>query len=229
MTATRAVTPAKPVPSAEAYLSGATIVNSAIQALLFLTAAGLAMSRAEGNVVSAGAVVGIVAVSAASSTALAWVSGLYGAASDARLGKVTVDTTSGRADPLEARRLWRDAGLWAIGAAVWAAAGGGLVAVALDGRVAKFPVLLASLVGLAGVATIAVGGAARRRGLATSHAVAAKPTPLRTRAWKEIALPVALLQGFVNAGVAWVLFHDYATPSDPGPKPSRTASLWPTP
>lgn len=210
-------------PTTQTYLNAGVVVNGVIQTVLFLITAALAMSRAEGHVLSAAAVCGIVAAAAASSTALAWVSGLYSAASDARLGKVALtigETAPLTTDPFAANLLWRDAAVWALGAAVWAAAGGGLVAVALDGRVARFPVLLVALVALAAVASGAVGHAARRRGLAAAAAdLVPQPTALRVRAWKHVALPVAALQALVNAGVAWVLFHDYASGGNAGIEP----------
>ncbi len=107
--------------------------------------------------------------------------------------------------------------MWGVGGLAWAAAGGGLIAVALDGRVARFPVLLAALLCLGGVATLAVENAGRRRGLSTAAAYEGQfITPLRKRAWQHIAAPIALLQFGVNAGASWVLFHDYTSSPRPG-------------
>jgi hypothetical protein len=36
--------------------------------------------------------------------------------------------------------------------------------------------------------------------------------PLRRRAWREVALPLAVLQAAVNGAGAWILFHSYGRP-----------------
>ncbi len=38
-----------------------------------------------------------------------------------------------------------------------------------------------------------------------------EPIPIRHRAWRQVALPIAGVQLVVNAAFAWVLFHDYST------------------
>jgi hypothetical protein len=108
--------------------------------------------------------------------------------------------------------LWLSASAWAGLAALWAVAGAGLVAVALDGKRARLIVLVAAFAGLAGGAAVVVDVVARHRGAhaARRALVAAWPvTPLRRRAWRHVAVPIALGQAAVNGAMAWLLFHDY--------------------
>lgn len=181
--------------------------------LLFLLFAGLASSRAEGHVLSASALAGIVIVASATSAVLAWTTSLYSGAFSVLTGAVAADedTTYTGSDPFAGRTMWRTTLGWALGAAAWAGAGAGIVAAALNGRVARFATVYVVMVALAGVNLIAISSAARRRGLAAAHLPATTTVPLRRRAWRGVALPYALSQGALNAGVAWLLFHDYAT------------------
>jgi hypothetical protein len=99
-----------------------------------------------------------------------------------------------------------------VAVGLWAATGAGLVAVALDGRRARLLVVLVALAGIAGVAGVALGTLGRRRGVEAAHRlqdVAVRPLPLRRRAWLQLALPVGAGQFLVNAGFAWLLFHDH--------------------
>jgi hypothetical protein len=73
-------------------------------------------------------------------------------------------------------------------------------------------VLVAAFAGLAGGAAVVVDVAARHRGAhaARRALVAGWPvTPLRRRAWRDVAVPLALGQAVVNGAMAWLLFHDY--------------------
>ena len=109
----------------------------------------------------------------------------------------------------------------ALRAAAWAGAGAGLAAVALDGRRGQFIVVFAAMAGLAGTAGLVANAVARRTGIdgvrrigvATAGAV-----PLRRRAWRQLALPMALVQLAVNAALSVLLFHDYTTGDPFAPK-----------
>ena len=199
-----------PQQSERTYWRSAYVSTGVVQLLLFLAFAALATSRAAGHVLSAAAVCGIVTVAAASSAKIGWISNLYIGAADARRGAVEHEDAVGTIDPFAFGPMWRAAGAWALGAAAWALAGSGIVAVVLNGRVARFPTMFVALAGIAGVSAIAIGNAARRRGLA-SAVVQVTPVGLRTRAWRQLALPMALTQGLVQVGVAWLLFHSYPT------------------
>ncbi|HEX2851153.1 MAG TPA: hypothetical protein VHN98_11390, partial [Acidimicrobiales bacterium] len=89
-------------------------------------------------------------------------------------------------------------------------------------------VVIAALAALGGIAGRAVDLAGRRRGvdLAREHLArglasgrrSSRPAPasLRRRAWLHVALPLAASQALVNAGVAWLTFHDYRSTAVPG-------------
>ena len=196
--------------TADQSLRTSYITNGIQQALLFLLFGGLATSRAAGHVLSAGAVAGIVVVAAATATVVGWTTNLYSAAFQVLTGVVSAEDATAP-DAFAAPTLWRTTLLWALGAAAWAGAGAGLLAAVLNGRVARFPTVFVALVGFAGVQVLAISGAARRRGAAAAHSEPTRTAPLRRRAWISIALPYAVTQGLLNAGVAWMLFHAYPT------------------
>jgi hypothetical protein len=151
-----------------------------------------------------------------------WINGLYGGALAAVDGTVQTPSvpTEGR-DPFAARNVWTSAVVWGACAGAWAAAGAGLAAVALDGRRAQFIVVFVALTGLAGTAGVVANAVARRTGIdgVRRLGVATAPAvPLRRRAWRQLALPMAAFQFAVNAGVSVLVFHDYTTGTAPGPK-----------
>lgn len=203
-----AATPAKG--SAEEALRSSTISNVVQQVVLFLIFGGLATSRAAGHVLSAGAVAGIVIAAAATSTIVAWTTNLYSGAFSVLTGVVPA-ADDPAPDAFAGRTMWRTTLLWSLGAAAWAAAGAGLLAAVLNGRVARFPTVFIALFCLAGVQVVAISNTARRRGMAAATSAATTTTPLRKRAWREVAFPFAISQALLNAGVAWLLFHDYPT------------------
>lgn len=196
--------------TADESLRSNNISNGVQQVLLFLIFGGLATSRAAGHVLSASALAGIVIVAAGTSTIIGWTTNLYGGAFSVLTGAVPAEEKAA-ADAFDGRTLWRTTLLWSLGAAAWAGAGAGLLAAVLNGRVARFPTVFVALLGLAGVQVLAINNAARRRGMAAATSVAVRSTPLRRRAWREVAVPFALSQGVLNAGVAWLLFHAYPT------------------
>lgn len=200
-----------PKPTFSVAMRNGYISSSIQQVLTFALFGALATSRAAGHVVSAGVVAGMVVVAAATAAAIGWTTNLYGGAFESLTHAVIPDESvvPSDADPFATATLWRTTLFWALGAAAWAGAGAGLVAVALNGRMARYPTVFVALAGLAGVSVVAINGAARRRGYASAAAVATQCVSLRRRAWVHVALPFALSQALVNGGVAWLLFHGY--------------------
>jgi hypothetical protein len=124
-------------------------------------------------------------------------------------------------DPFSFRALWTAALVWGVGSALWAGAGAGLAAVALDGRRAGFVVVLAALIGLGGTAGLVTNAVARRTGIDGVRRLGtatATPVPLRQRAWRQLALPMAAIQLAVNAAMSVMLFHDYTTGDEFAPR-----------
>ena len=198
------------------YLSANAIALGVILALVCALVTALAVSRAAANVLSPAAVAAIVAGTAAALVSVGWANAVFSGAHDVLTGRLeapvapSADTT----EPFGARTLWRSTALLMVGTGAWAAAGGGLVAVALDGRRAGGFVLFVAMAGLAGTAAVAFDLLGRRRGAEAARRLldrAPATVPLRRRAWRQLALPVAAGQLLINAGVSWLLFHDYTT------------------
>jgi hypothetical protein len=197
------------------YLGTDARANGVTLAILFALIGGLAVSRASAHVLTPTALALLVAGSAGTLGSVGWINGLYGGALDVIKGTVrpAASPAEGR-DPFTPRALWTAALAWGLGSAAWAAAGAGLAAVALDGRRAGFVVVFVAMVGLGGSAALVANAVARRTGIdavrrlgvATADAV-----PLRRRAWRHLALPMAAVQFLVNAGVTMLVFHDYTT------------------
>jgi hypothetical protein len=199
------------------YLEANAFVGGAIQLVVALLVAALATSRADGHVLTPAALAGLLAGAAATGVAIGWPTGLYGGAADLLAGRIVLDDApvvwrgTGAGDAFDPRRLWGAVLRWAAGAGAWALAGGGLVAVVLDGRRAGALVISVCLFALAGIGGRAVDLAARRRGIdAARLRLAGDPVPLRRRAWRHFALPVAVSHLVTNGAFAWVLFHDFA-------------------
>ena len=196
--------------------------NGIALAGVFLLVGGLAVSRASANVLTPTALAVLLAGTAATLGTMNWINGVYSGALAAVDGTVQAPAvpTDGR-DPFAARSVWGAALVWGACAGAWAAAGAGLAAVALDGRRAQFVVVFVALVGLAGTAGVVADVAGRRTGIdgVRRLGVATAPAvPLRRRAWRQLALPMAIFQFAVNAGVSVLVFHDYATGGATGPK-----------
>ena len=201
------------------YLTANAVALGVILAVLCAIVTALAVSRAAANVLSPTAVVGVVAGTAVALLSVGWANALFSGAHDVLAGRLEAParTTTDDAEPFTARALWRTTAALVAGAGVWAAAGGGLVAVALDGRRAGSLVLFVAMAGLAGTAAVAFDTLGRRRGAEAARVLldrAPSPVPVRRRAWRQLALPVAATQLAINAGMAWLLFHDY-TVGDP--------------
>jgi hypothetical protein len=183
--------------------------------LAFAIVGGLAVSRATAHVLTPTALAAVVIGAAATLGSTSWVNGVFGGALSATTGVVQAAAvpTDGR-DPFTFRSLWASAVLWGVGAAAWAGAGAGLAAVALDGRRGRFIVVFAAMVGLAGTAGLVANAVARRTGIDGVRRIGvatAGVVPLRQRAWRQLALPMAAIQLAVNAAMSVMLFHDYTT------------------
>ena len=193
--------------------------------------AAVATSRAAAHTLSPPALVGLVAGWAMTLSVLAWPQGVYAGAAEILAGELAVAEPAG-----PPRRTlgpaWRTAVELGAAATAWAVLGGGMVAAVLNGRGAPWIVVAVTLAGLAGTASVVVDLAGRRYGMAAATAARAAPdrigvdapgdlrptgrTPLRRRAWREVALPLAVLQAAVNGAGAWILFHSYARPGTVG-------------
>ena len=209
-------TRAEPRPAAPVreYLTANAVALAVILAVLCAVVTALAVSRAAANVLSPAAVAGIVAGTAVALLSVGWANALFSGAHDVLTGRLEAPPTPATdgAEPFTPRTLWRTTAALSAGAGAWAAAGGGLVAVALDGRRAGGLVLFVAMAGLAGTAAVAFDTLGRRRGAEAARILldrAPDPVPLRRRAWRQLALPIAAGQLAINAGMAWLLFHDY--------------------
>lgn len=202
------------------HLTASGFATGVGAAVLFALIASLAVSRANGNLLSATALVAVVVGAAVALDATGWVNGLYGGAGDVLDGRVQAETdpaapaSPASVDPWRPSRLWRASATAALAAGTWAGATAGLVAVVLDAGRAPFLVVFATLVGTVALTAAVVDIAARHRGARvalalTSAGAATVPAALRRRAWRDIAVPIGVLQFVVNAGAAWLLFHDY--------------------
>lgn len=199
------------------HLTVSGIAVGAITVLLLGVIASLATSRADENALSAAGLVALVVGVAIALDATGWVNGLYGGAGDVLAERVhAAPAPSGlavpAADPWRPSVLWRAAAIAALAAGTWAGATAGLVAVVLDAGRAPFIVVFATLAGTVALTAVVVDIAARHRGARAALAAAdgaAASAALRRRAWRDVALPVGLLQFAVNAAAAWLLFHGY--------------------
>lgn len=210
--------PVAPLPVTE-HLARSSTAGAVVQVVVTLLIASLAVSRAAEGALSPVELGLVVSGAAATGALVAWPAGLYGGASDLLTGAVVVDADPPEMeDPFAWPEPWRRSAGWALAVGLWAAAGTAMVAVVLDGRYARLAVVAAATVLLAGIASTWLDAVARARGIAAARRLQAEPPapePVRARAWRRVALPLAAGQALVNAGVAWVLFHDYGTAAEP--------------
>ena len=191
--------------------------NAGAWVLLAFVVAALASSRAAAHSVSPTALVAIVAVAAAASGFMGSIAGAYGGAADVLSGAAELDCSphcpaAPADDPWAVPTLWRTGVRWAAVAGGWALAAVGLVAVVLDGKHAGLGVMFATVVGLSACAAVVVDTVGRHRGAHAARRLLLErpaPVPLRRRAWRQVALPLAVLPTIVSGLFAWVLFHDY--------------------
>jgi hypothetical protein len=208
-----ATTEARPLAD---HLSRTAVAGALVSIVITLTLAALATSRAAGHVLSPAALAVVVAGATFAGTIVGWPNAMYRGALDYLSGQVAL--TCGDDCPAErihdtwtGGALWRTALKWAALGAVWAAAAGALAAVLLDDKRARFIVVFVVLAGLAGTVGVVVDTVGRHRGAHAARRATAstEPASIRRRAWRAIAAPLAVAQFIVNAGMAWVLFHDY--------------------
>ena len=194
------------------YLGGMIVFNAGLHGLLAALFSALAVSRADAHVLSPLALAVVVTLATFGTVAFAWPNALYGGAFDALEGAVVVAPgTKSTDDPFAGRTAWRTGLTWGAAATVWAAAGTALVVVALNEQRARWIVIAATWAVVAGGASLAIDSLARRQGAVTAARPVTVPArPLRQRAWRDIALPLALVQGGINMVIAWLLFHDYS-------------------
>lgn len=201
--------------------------------IITLLVAAMATSRATAHVLSPLALALIVAGAAGTGVLVGWPSGLYNGAHDILTGAAVLGCEPGcRAepgnDPWRAGALWRSTAAWALLVALWAGAGAALVAVALNGKQARLIVVFVALAAFAGASGLVIDAVARHRGAHAARRVLAlerEPDRIRTRGWRQIALPLAITQLVVNAGFAWVLFHSYAVHAPSGTPHALTKSV----
>jgi MFS family permease len=190
--------------------------TAAVQVVIAVLVAALATARADDNALSPLALAGLAVGTAMAAAVVAWPAGLYAGALEVLDGGPEPDcdaTCPGAvdADPFAATALRRRAVVLTALVGAWALASAGLLAAVLDNRPARVAVVVAALVGIAATSAVVIDGAARHHG---AHAAVRQrlrppaPVPLRRRAWREVALPLAVAQLVVNGGAAWVLFHD---------------------
>jgi hypothetical protein len=192
--------------------------NAGAWIVLSFVVAALASSRAVGHSLSPTALVGVVTVAAAASGLMGSIAGAYGGAAEVLTGVAELDCSphcpaAPTSDPFLVPALWRTAWRWAAVAGAWALAAGGLVAVVLNGKHAGLGVMFITIVGLSGCAAVVADTVARHRGAHAARRLLLEPpvpVPLRRRAWRQIALRLAVVPTLVSGLFAWVLFHDYA-------------------
>lgn len=222
---------AAPAPaSAAAYLSAKRLAGALTQLVIFVVVAGLAISRARNGALPPSELVLVVAGAALASAVVGWPLALYEAAADRLSGRVdatdpAVSEQGGGPvgpldDPFHGRRAWGHALRWAMGAATWAGCGAVVLAAVLGHSSAPFLVVAVALVLLAGAGALAVDTVGRAAGIRSAERfLRERPIPVdsRRRGWRDVALPIALSQMFVNAAFAWVLFAGHALCSPDAP------------
>lgn len=177
--------------------------------IAFVLVAATAASRAAHGVLSPAGLVAVVVGAAVAATTTGWVAGFYEGV-DAGLRSTVQPVTPARSDLLAGRAVWRTALGWTAWTGLWSAAGAVVLAAILQDHSAPFPVLAMALIAIAAPAAVVVDLVARASGTAMGAALRTHrpdPVPLLRRAWRDLALPVAVVQAVVNAGAAWVLFH----------------------
>jgi hypothetical protein len=213
----------RPLPD---HLRWIALVAVPVVLVITFVVAAVATSRGAAHTLSPLALVTLVGGVAVMLVAIGFPAAMYSGALDVISEEAVLHCEPGcRAepgdDPWSPRQLWRSSLLWSAVVALWSVAGAGLVAVALNGKHSALFVTWIVLAGIAGLAAIVSEVVGRQRGAHAARAVGlagVTVTPLRRRAWLHVALPVGICQALVNAGAAWVLFHDYSTGDAFAPK-----------
>jgi hypothetical protein len=210
------------------HLVAEGIGTVAVQSVLLTVAAALAISRAAHNLLSPGVLAAVVAGVGVTSGLMGRPLGVFEGALAILDGRVAsnddplvpvagsdpIPSGSGdqnvEGDAFDGRRLRRSALVWGAGVGAWAGAAALLVAATLRGRQAPFVVTAVALVVVGTAASVVAGLVGRAEGMtAARRAVVAPAVPQRRRAWRDIALPMGLVQAVFNAAFAVLLFRDY--------------------
>jgi hypothetical protein len=197
------------------YLGSNLLVNGVIQVVSAAAIAGFALSRATGHRLSAVAIGVIIGVGPALYASIIYLLALYGGLSETVAGRVLPDDERKaqpvEGDPLSPRRLWLKAFERTAACALWGAGLGVLVVAALDRRHAGFFVVFVGILAAFGLSSVTINLAGQAEGVRIGLGRLASPVrrPVRRRAWRELALPFALVVGVVHVAFSWVLFHDY--------------------
>ena len=198
------------------YLGSNVFVNAVIQLLVGAGIAGLAVSRANGHRLPPTAMAVMLAVGALFGVCFASVGSFFTGLADTVGGLVSRDDRDvGRdaaRDPLSTRSIWGRALGAALVAGLWGAGLGVLIVAVLNRRQAGFGVVFVGWLVAVALATVVASLAMGAEGVRTGfrRAPSMTPRPARRRAWREIALPIAILLGISSGSFTWILFHDYA-------------------
>jgi len=196
------------------YLSGqvfAGLINALISAL-FVSAYGI--TRVSSHRLSPATAATILIAGAAINAFITAIVSFYTGLSDAASGLVTKDGTekpSPDVDVLSAASLWGRAIAGGLGGAAWGTGLAFLALAALNRRETHFLGLFVGVLVTAGVASITSGLAGNALGVRTGLDLpkAIMPRPARRRAWRDLALPFAIVFGIFAAAFGLLLFHDY--------------------
>jgi hypothetical protein len=194
------------------------VLAEVVQAALL---AGLAASRANGHRLTATEAAVFLAVAAVFAVGFGSLITFYSGVAETLAGLVITNGRRPRpaaGDPFAPRSVWGRYAVSAVVAAAWGTGLGVLVVAVLNGRQAGYAVMFAGLLVAAGAASVVNGLLMRTTGVgvALERPKAAVRRPVRRRAWREIALPLAIFVAAVNGTLTWVLFHDYAVGVDFG-------------
>jgi len=202
------------VQSRTEYLSSQAFFRTIIEIVSAAGISGYAVSRVTSHRLSPASTAIVLISAAAIGTLLVSIYAFFTALSDTVDGLVTKDGTeqpSPDGDPLSAPNLWGRALAFGAAGAAW---GGGLTLLALatlNRRESHFLGLFVGVFIAAGVASVTSGIANTALGVRVGLDVpkSASSRPARRRAWRELALPWAVLVGGVTAAFTVLLFHDY--------------------
>ena len=197
------------------YLGSALFVTAILEVVTAAVLGGLAISRSTSHHLTGAQLAFVLALGAAAGAVTAWLNHFFIGLSDTSFGLVSSDDpppSLAGTDPLSPGVVWRRAlisgalaGLWGVGLAL-------LVFAAMNRKLAGFPIVFVGILVTWGIANLVTAFSGRvqaiRIGLADE--IDAAPRPARRRAWRQIALPLAGFIGLTNAGIAWILFHDYS-------------------
>lgn len=207
---------------AEAYLRRQLVAAGVVLAASFGFIAHLFVRQAPAHQVSFAFLAAAAAVVAGVGGLASYATAAPGGQDDHDRGRVRA--TRGEAagaeagDPVAGWRVWLDGCVVAAGAAAVSGLAVGLASFALLGRPVGFWLLWGWLAAVPATAVAVAGGLGRRRGLLAAARRAhgldvplPDPAPLLRRAWLVGALPVGLVDGVANAGLAWAVYRFGAT------------------